>query len=64
MQRALLQYKRKENQPLVREALRIAGREDLIGYGRDCLVWPARRPAQRPAQKPAQHRARRQAKRR
>ncbi len=41
MQRALLQYKRKENQPLVREALRLAGREDLIGFGKDCLVWPA-----------------------
>lgn len=41
MQRALLQYKRKENQPLVREALRLAGREDLIGHGKECLVWPA-----------------------
>lgn len=41
MQRALLQYKRKENLPLVREALRLAGREDLIGHGKECLVWPA-----------------------
>ncbi|MEN6315311.1 MAG: YgiQ family radical SAM protein [Clostridiaceae bacterium] len=40
MQRALLQFRRKENQPLVREALRKAGREDLIGYGRQCLVRP------------------------
>ncbi len=40
MQRALLQFKRKENQQLVREALRLAGREDLIGYGRECLVRP------------------------
>lgn len=62
MQRALLQYKRKENQPLVREALRLAGREDLIGYGRDCLVWPAQRRAQRPAQNPSQRRAQRTAK--
>lgn len=42
MQRALLQFRRKENQPLVREALRKAGREDLIGYGKECLVWPER----------------------
>ena len=40
MQRALLQFRRKENQSLVREALRKAGREDLIGFGKDCLVWP------------------------
>jgi uncharacterized radical SAM protein YgiQ len=40
MQRALLQFKRKENHKLVREALRLAGREDLIGFGRDCLVRP------------------------
>lgn len=43
MQRALLQFKRKENHPLVREALRKAGREDLIGYGRQCLVRPEHR---------------------
>jgi len=42
MQRALLQFRRKENQPIVREALRKAGREDLIGYSRDCLVPPER----------------------
>lgn len=40
MQRALLQFKRPENHKLVREALRLAGREDLIGFGRDCLVRP------------------------
>ncbi len=40
MQRALLQYNRSENAPLVREALRKAGREDLIGYGEECLVLP------------------------
>lgn len=38
MQRALLQFRRKENQPLVREALRKAGREELIGKGKECLV--------------------------
>ena len=42
-QRALLQYFRPENHALVREALRRAGRADLIGTGRDCLVPPERR---------------------
>jgi radical SAM superfamily enzyme YgiQ (UPF0313 family) len=41
MQRALLQYNRPQNADLVREALKLAGREDLIGYGADCLVRPA-----------------------
>jgi hypothetical protein len=40
LQRALLQYNRPDNAPLVREALRLAGREDLIGYGEECLVRP------------------------
>ncbi|MBQ8163274.1 MAG: YgiQ family radical SAM protein [Clostridia bacterium] len=40
MQRALLQYKRPENRNLVREALIKAGREDLIGFGSECLVKP------------------------
>ena len=40
MQRALLQFKRPQNFPLVRQALRQAGREDLIGTGRHCLVPP------------------------
>ncbi len=41
LQRALLQYNRPENADLVREALIKAGREDLIGYGSECLVRPA-----------------------
>ena len=40
LQRALLQFNRPQNAPLVREALRKAGREDLIGYGEECLVKP------------------------
>ncbi len=39
-QRALLQYFRPENQNLIRECLREAGREDLIGYGENALVPP------------------------
>lgn len=40
MQRALMQYTVPSNAPLVRQALRVAGREDLIGYGPKCLVRP------------------------
>ena len=40
MQRALLQFRRPQNFPLVREALRLCHREDLIGTGRNCLVPP------------------------
>ena len=40
LQRALLQFNRPQNAPLVREALIKAGREDLIGYGKECLVRP------------------------
>ena len=46
LQRALLQYNRPDNAPLVREALRLAGREDLIGYGEECLVRPERQGTQ------------------
>lgn len=41
MQRALLQWKRPEKRRLVLEALREEGREDLIGYGKHCLVPPS-----------------------
>ena len=40
LQRALLQYNRPQNASLVREALIKLGREDLIGYGSECLVRP------------------------
>ena len=43
MQRALLQYAVPKNAPLIREALRECGREDLIGTGKDCLVPPERK---------------------
>ena len=41
LQRALLQFSRPENANLVREALKKAGREDLIGNGPECLVRAA-----------------------
>ena len=40
LQRALLQCNRPENASLVREALRRAEREDLIGFSPNCLVRP------------------------
>ena len=41
LQRALLQYSKPENANLVREALKAAGREDLIGTSPECLVRPS-----------------------
>lgn len=44
MQRALLQFSKREHYALVRKALIKAGRDDLIGYGKDCLIPPQCRP--------------------
>ena len=52
MQRALLQWKRPDKRKLVIEALKEAGREDLIGYGPECLVRPDRPPRQKAPAKP------------
>ncbi|WP_051081644.1 YgiQ family radical SAM protein [Selenomonas bovis] len=41
MQRALMQYWLPRNHDIVRRALRLAHREDLIGYGAHALVPPA-----------------------
>ena len=40
MQRALIQYRKPQNYDLVKEALMKAGREDLIGYDKKCLIRP------------------------
>lgn len=40
MQRALIQYRNPKNYHLVREALAKAGREDLIGFDKKCLIRP------------------------
>ena len=40
MQRALIQYRNPKNYMLVHEALVKAGREDLIGYDKHCLIRP------------------------
>lgn len=47
MQRALLQWKNPKNHPMIREALRQCGREDLIGFGPHCLVPPGNDSLQR-----------------
>ena len=52
MQRALMQYWLQKNHEIVRKALHLVHREDLIGFGPKCLVRPRRetRPA-KPAKK-------------
>ena len=40
MQRALMQYNRPQNRAMVEKALIKAGRRDLIGFGKDCLIPP------------------------
>ena len=42
MQRALIQYRDPANYDLVKEALLREGREDLIGFGKECLIPPRR----------------------
>ncbi len=62
MQRALLQWKRPDKRALVIQALKKAGREDLIGFSKYCLVrplngGPAKPAAPKAAQKAAPARA-------
>lgn len=40
MQRALIQYRNPKNHELVLEALKKAGRMDLVGFDRHCLIRP------------------------
>ncbi len=42
MQRALIQYRNPKNYDLVFEALTVAGRTDLIGFDKKCLIRPRR----------------------
>ena len=54
LQRALLQYKRPDMRKTVIEALKKAGREDLIGFGPECLLRPGKPGSQSTAgKKPA-----------
>ena len=60
MQRALIQYRNPKNYDLVLEALTAAGRTDLIGFDKKCLIRPRKlateynRPKTNPA-KPGNH---------
>ena len=69
MQRALMQWKRPEKRPLVLEALREAHREDLIGYGKECLLRPGHPahsgggPARKGGRKPEEKRYKQKGKR-
>ena len=58
MQRALLQYFNPKNAELVREALRRAGRRDLIGNSDKCLIRPfaSSNEHKKPASKSGKHR--------
>ncbi len=43
LQRALIQYRDPKNHDLVFEALRQAGRMDLVGYDKQCLIRPRKK---------------------
>ena len=59
MQRALIQYRNPKNYALVHEALVKAGRTDLIGYGKTCLIKPMGRPKPEPKKAPVKPKKRR-----
>ena len=52
MQRALMHYFKPYNRQLVMKALRKAGREDLIGWGQECLIPPYKRDRKPPERAP------------
>lgn len=58
MQRALLHFNKKSNYPLIRKALIIAGREDLIGKGQGALVPPQPESGKKPPARQARKRRR------
>ncbi len=53
MQRALIQYRNPKNYALVHEALVKAGRTDLIGFDKKCLIKPPAKPKTGAPQKSA-----------
>lgn len=58
MQRALIQYRDPKNYELVKEALLREGRDDLIGFGPECLIPP--RPMKAVGEKKEKHSQRQQ----
>jgi len=61
MQRALIQYRNPKNYDLVFEALIKAGRQDLIGYGKKCLIRPRRQESIKQAKEAGGHKNKQQA---
>ncbi len=55
MQRALLQYRNPKNYDLVYEALQLAHRQDLIGFGKRCLIKPRQIAKQKEIAKPKEN---------
>lgn len=53
MQRALIQYRNPKNYDLVYEALVAAGRRDLIGFTKECLIKPRKNVGQAQKEKAA-----------
>lgn len=51
IQRALIQYKNPANRKLVMEGLKLAGRMDLVGYDRKCLLRPDKKERAAPKKK-------------
>ncbi len=51
MQRALIQYRNPKNYELVKEALHKAGRTDLIGFDKKCLIAPRRKRTSAPGKR-------------
>jgi radical SAM superfamily enzyme YgiQ (UPF0313 family) len=43
VQRALMQWKNPKNHEIIRRALLEAGRTELIGFGKRCLIRPKRK---------------------
>lgn len=54
MQRALVQYRNPDNYELVKEALLKAGRQDLIGFGPQCLIRPRKQIGRKEAERTKQ----------
>ena len=59
MQRALIQYRDPKNYALVHEALVKAGRTDLIGYDKKCLIKPMSKPRPETKKLPVKQKKRR-----
>lgn len=55
MQRALIQYRNPKNYDLVSEALHLAHREDLIGFGPKCLIRPRKPVTRQPENQAGKH---------